>query len=293
MVAKFIKKTPPKISKNRHRRRKKSPSKSASAANFISSINKSLYSCKRRLAKLFSKLVRMTTPTRKSKGYKILKTEQKDHPEFEDQVLVPKVLFFGKENVLPPLISPEKKTIFLDLDETLIHSKPDPPPEKFDFIVRPRIDGEIMNFYVAKRPGVDAFLESISKKYELVVFTAGLKEYASLVLDRLDEKRVISHRLYRDSCKQHDGKFVKDLSEMGRDLKKVVIVDDNPNAYIFHPQNAIPMKPFTGDANDKELCKLAKFFERCDCFVDMRDAVKAFHPFQNNFDGEKRRNGGS
>lgn len=221
----------------------------------------------------------MSTPTRKSKGYKILKKEQKDHPESEDQVLVPKVLVFGKENVLPPLMSPEKKTIFLDLDETLIHSKPDPPPKSFDFIVRPRIDGELMNFYVAKRPGVDAFLESISKKYELVIFTAGLREYASLVLDRLDEKGVISHRLYRDSCKQHDGKFVKDLSEMGRDLKKVVIVDDNPNAYIFQPQNAIPVKPFTGDANDKELCKLAKFFECCDCCVDMRDAVKAFGPF--------------
>ncbi|XP_044462455.1 probable C-terminal domain small phosphatase [Mangifera indica] len=285
MVAKFTKKAQSKISKNSHRRRKKSPSKSGSAANFISSINKSLNSCKRRFAKFFSKLVRMTTtPTRKSKGYKILKTEQKDNPESKDQILVPKVLFFCKENVLPPLLSPEKKTIFLDLDETLIHSKPDPPPKRFDFVVRPRIDGEFMNFYVAKRPGVDAFLESVSKKYEVVVFTAGLKEYASLVLDRLDEKRVISHRLYRDSCKKHDGRFVKDLSEMGRDLKKVVIVDDNPNAYVFQPGNAIPVKPFTGDAKDKELRMLAKFFEGCDRFLDMRDAVKAFGRFKDYFD---------
>ncbi|KAJ6724847.1 C-TERMINAL DOMAIN SMALL PHOSPHATASE-RELATED [Salix viminalis] len=148
-----------------------------------------------------------------------------------------------------PLISPDKRTVFLDLDETLIHSKADPPPQKFDFV---------------------------GAKYEVVVFTAGLKEYASLVLDRIDTKGLISHRLYRDSCKEIDGKYVKDLSEMGRDLGRVVIVDDNPNSYNYQPKNAIPVKPFIDDLGDSELEKLVAFFERCDCFEDMRDAVKEY-----------------
>ncbi|KAF2305351.1 hypothetical protein GH714_004144 [Hevea brasiliensis] len=152
----------------------------------------------------------------------------------------------------------------------------DPPPQVFDFIVRPNIDGEFMNFYVLKRPGVDAFLEALAAKYELVVFTAGLKEYASLVLTKLDVKGLISHRLYRDSCKEIDGKFVKDLSEVGRDLNRVVIVDDNPNCYIFHPENAVPVRPFIDDFGDRELGKLVKFFEGCDRFKDMRDAVKQY-----------------
>ena len=177
---------------------------------------------------------------------------------------------------LPPLISPGKRTVFLDLDETLVHSKAGPPPQKFDFVVRPEIDGETMNFYVLKRPGVDAFLEALGAKYEVVVFTAGLKEYASLVLDRIDTRGLISHRLYRDSCKEIDGKFVKDLSEMGRELRRVVIVDDNPNCYIYQPKNAIPVKPFTDDLGDSELENLIAFFERCDCFEDMRDAVKEY-----------------
>ncbi|KAJ4703717.1 CTD small phosphatase-like protein [Melia azedarach] len=281
MVAKMSKRTPTKPIRHQKRHRKKSPPKTATAATIISSINKSIFTCKRRLAKIFSKLVRITTPSRKSKRYKILKTQEKGK-DSDSELLVPKVLYFGNENVLPPLISSEKRTIFLDLDETLIHSKPDPPPKRFDFIVRPRIDGEMLNFYVLKRPGVDAFLEAISEKYEVVVFTAGLKEYASLVLDRLDKKRLISHRLYRDSCKQIDGKFVKDLSEMGRDLNKVVIVDDNPNAYVFQPKNAIPVKPFTGDASDTELRKLVKFFEACEDYVDMREAVKAIGPSNSN-----------
>lgn len=133
-----------------------------------------------------------------------------------------------------------------------------------------------MNFYVLKRPGVDEFLESISKEFEIVVFTAGLKEYASLVLDKIDRNGVISHRLFRDSCKEMDGRFVKDLSQIGRDLKNVVLVDDNPNAYIFQPDNALPVRPFIDDLQDRELENVRRFFEGSDCFEDMRDAVKKY-----------------
>lgn len=123
---------------------------------------------------------------------------------------------------------------------------------------------------------MDEFLDALAAKFEIVVFTAGLKEYASLVLNQLDKKSVISHRLYRDSCKEIDGKFVKDLSEVGRDLGRVVIVDDNPNAYFFQPENAIPIPSFIDDPADEELGKLVKFFEVCDCYDDMRDAVKHY-----------------
>lgn len=176
---------------------------------------------------------------------------------------------------LPPLISP-KRTVVLDLDETLVHSKMDPPPDRFDFMVRPRIDGEIMNFYVQKRPGVDDLLAALGERFEVVVFTAGLREYASLVLDRLDRKGVIAHALYRDACKEVNGKFVKDLSGLGRDLRRVVIVDDNPNAYVLQPENAIPIEPFTGDLGDRELGKLMEFLEGCDGVEDMREAVKLY-----------------
>ncbi|XWS15879.1 hypothetical protein CRYUN_Cryun34aG0040200 [Craigia yunnanensis] len=145
-----------------------------------------------------------------------------------------------------------------------------------DFVVRPNIEGQIMDFYVLKRPGVDFFLEEISEKNEVVVFTAGLKQYASQVLEKLDPKGLISYQLYRDSCKEVEGKFVKDLSEMGRDLGKVVIVDDNPNAYSLQPENAVPIRPFVEDGEDRELEKLLIFFEWSERFEDMRVAVKQY-----------------
>ncbi|GMY37463.1 probable C-terminal domain small phosphatase [Fagus crenata] len=283
MVSKICKRTPTKCirdCRSHHRRhRRKSPEKNVgSSSTVLASINKSLFTCQRRLIKLFSKLARLGTPKR-HKGFKILKKlseEEPPEPEPEPEITARRALVFdNNKNLLPPMISP-KRTVFLDLDETLIHSKADPPPERFDFVVKPRIEGEVMNFYVLKRPGVDQLLASLAERFEVVVFTAGLKEYASLVLDRLDTNAVISHRLYRDSCKEVDGKFVKDLSDLGRDMRRVVIVDDNPNAYAFQPENAIPIRPFTDDLGDRELGRLVDFFEWSDCFDDMRDAVKQF-----------------
>ncbi|KAF6167398.1 hypothetical protein GIB67_020704 [Kingdonia uniflora] len=281
MVAKskIFKKIPTKTPKDRSRgrRRKNSPLKNVANASsiVIASINKSIFACQRRLIKLFTKLATVGTPNRRKKGFQRLKNVSQEVEggggEFDK---IRRSLF--PRNELPPLISLETKTVFLDLDETLIHSKTDPPPEKYDFIVRPTIEGEVLTFYVLKRPGVDQLLASISMNYEIVVFTAGLKEYASLVLDKLDTNGVISYRLYRDSCKQVDGKCVKDLSETGRDMKSVVLVDDNPNAYSLQPKNALPVCPFIDDLGDKELQKVIKFLEVADSFEDMRDAIKSY-----------------
>ncbi|XWS12463.1 hypothetical protein CRYUN_Cryun37aG0090800 [Craigia yunnanensis] len=279
MVSKIIKKTPARSIK-RHRlnnhRRKTSPTKKNASLSVIASLNKSIKTCRRRLVRLFSKLAHIATPSttkRLHKSFKILKQEELD--ELESNIIVPRALVFDR-CLLPPLISESKKTIFLDLDETLVHSSPDPPPKMYDFVVRPNIEGQIMNFYVLKRPGVDFFLEEISKKYEVVVFTAGLKQYASQVLEKLDPKGLISYRLYRDSCKEVEGKFVKDLSEMGRDLGKVVIIDDNPNAYSLQRENAIPIRPFVEDGEDRELERLVKFLEWCERLEDMRVAIKQY-----------------
>jgi RNA polymerase II subunit A small phosphatase-like protein len=218
---------------------------------------------------------------RKRNSYKILKkttTHFNLHQETSLNTVCKTLLFDDNESttaLLPPSIL-NRKTIFLDLDETLVHSTTSPPPDRFDFVVRPIIDGAPMDFYVVKRPGIDELLESLASRFEIVVFTAALKEYASLVLDRLDRNRFISHRLYRDSCRNIDGKLVKDLSHVGRDLKSVVIVDDNPVSFSNQPENAILIKPFVDDICDRELWKLKCFFDGSECFDDMRDAIKFY-----------------
>jgi hypothetical protein len=51
-----------------------------------------------------------------------------------------------------------------------------------------------LNFTTA---GLSTFLESVAALYEIVVFTAGMEAYACEIIDRLDTRRVIAHRLYR------------------------------------------------------------------------------------------------
>lgn len=68
-----------------------------------------------------------------------------------------------------------KKTLVLDLDETLVHSSFDPSqPHQFSFPVM--LDGRVRQVYVSVRPGVESFLQSMSSLYEIVVFTASFHQ---------------------------------------------------------------------------------------------------------------------
>ena len=55
----------------------------------------------------------------------------------------------------------------------------------------------------------------------------------------LDRWGVFRARLFRESCVFHRGNYVKDLNKLGRDLQQIIIVDNSPASYIFHPDNAV------------------------------------------------------
>jgi len=153
-----------------------------------------------------------------------------------------------------------KKTLVLDLDETLVHSSFKPVPNA-DFIVPVEIDNQIHQVYVLKRPGVDQFLISMAQKFELVVFTASLAKYADPVLDLLDKDKIVGARLFREACSNHKGNYVKDLGRLGRDIRHVIIIDNSPASYLFHPENAVPIDSWFDDENDTELLDLIPFLE--------------------------------
>jgi len=151
-----------------------------------------------------------------------------------------------------------RKTLVLDLDETLVHSSFRPVPGP-DFIISIELDGVTHRVYVQKRPGVDHFLEEMGSKFEVVVFTASLDKYANPVLDILDPKGFIKVRLFREACVQHYGNYVKDLSLLGRRLEDTLIIDNSPFSYMFQPDNAIPITSWFNDKTDRELYDLVPF----------------------------------
>jgi len=153
-----------------------------------------------------------------------------------------------------------KKCIVIDLDETLVHSS-FKPISNADFIVPVEIDNVIHQVYVLKRPYVDEFLCRMGELFECVLFTASLAKYADPVADLLDKWDVFRSRLFRESCVFHKGNYVKDLSKLGRELHQIIIVDNSPASYIFHPENAVPCSSWFDDMNDRELLDLIPFFE--------------------------------
>ncbi|KAI8066576.1 HAD-like domain-containing protein [Gongronella butleri] len=150
--------------------------------------------------------------------------------------------------------------LVLDLDETLVHSS-FKMTHHADYVLPIEIEGRPHNVFVLKRPGVDTFMKRMGELYEIVVFTASMPMYADAVLDKVDIHQVVRHRLYRDSCFHYKGTYVKDLSQLGRNLTQVIILDNSPLSYIFHTANAIPITTWFQDPHDSELIDLIPFLE--------------------------------
>lgn len=121
------------------------------------------------------------------------------------------------EPYLPPLASSScNYTLVIDLDETLVHYKESSENEVGHFLVRPY---------------AQQFILEMSEFYELVVFTAAVQEYADWILDLIDPQKCIAHRLYRQHCLQKNNVSIKDLSKLGRDIRKTIIIDNLPENF--------------------------------------------------------------
>jgi len=189
------------------------------------------------------------------------------------------------------------KTLVLDMDETMIHSKffpvtADDVQNIQAGVLRHDDSGCLeFNIFLSKDDNPDAPAESyirlnvkvrkhledilmyLSTMYEIAVFTAGEKDYADTILDFIDgDRTVIKHRLYRQHCvSPAKGIFVKDLRVIAdRDLKDTVLVDNSIVSFAFQLSNGIPIAAFTGDNKDEELLYLVTYLEELFTQPDVR-----------------------
>ena len=141
-----------------------------------------------------------------------------------------KVPFLNRESL-------KQYTLVLDLDETLVHFTDDPNDT----------NKGVLHF----RPGLFEFLDKVSNYYELVVFTAATKEYADPILEAIEQNKIIfEYKLYREHTTIVGDDFVKDISKLGRDLSRVIIVDNMPQCFRLQKENGVFIRPFWGKDND-------------------------------------------
>ncbi|KAL1584536.1 hypothetical protein WHR41_06981 [Cladosporium halotolerans] len=176
-----------------------------------------------------------------------------------------------------------KKTLIIDLDETLIHSMAKGGRMSTGHMVEVRLGGPVSSsgvslgpgvpilYYVHERPGCHEFLRKVCKWYNLIVFTASVQEYADPVIDWLErERKYFSGRYYRQHCTFRNGAYIKDLAQVEPDLSRVMILDNSPMSYIFHEDNAIPIEGWISDPTDHELQHLVPLFEGLQYVTDVR-----------------------
>ena len=169
----------------------------------------------------------------------------------------------------------DKKTIILDMDETLIHCVENPNMESdAKLSIKLTVGGENIEAGINIRPFVNSTLKELNKYFEVIVFTASHSSYANVVLDYLDPTgELIHHRLYREHCflATNQGPYVKDLRILNRDLSQVVLVDNAAYSYAFQLDNGIPIIPYYSGKQDYELTALQTYLQKLVMAKDVRE----------------------
>ena len=142
-------------------------------------------------------------------------------------------------NIKPPFIKNKmvkKYCLVLDLDETLIHNM------YFPF-----------GHYFFVRPGVLDFLEKVHNFFEIIIFTAAKKEYVYNIIEKIDYKDYIDYILYKKHILNEKGILAKKLDLIGRDLNKIIYVDNLEKNANYNKKNLYLISSWYNNIFDKEI----------------------------------------
>ena len=157
--------------------------------------------------------------------------------------------------------SMKKYTLILDLDKTLCYEN-----DK---------TGEII-----LRNGLFSFLSTIKPFYELISFSLESKMFCDSIINFIEQdKKYFDYKFYKEHSILYENNFVKDISLIGRDISKIIIVDDDEICFKLNKENGIKIASFNGqNNNDNKLFELKKILkEICiENYEDVRIALKNY-----------------
>ena len=130
--------------------------------------------------------------------------------------------------------------LVLDIDETISHTM------RLSF-----------GNYFLLRPGVIHLIKKLYNFYEIDIFTAAIKRYADNIVNKLDPNdNYIKYRFYREHCIYEGTKTVKKLVRIGRDLNKIIFVDNIKYNAKYNMENLYHVSSWKDNVYDTEMIKL-------------------------------------
>ena len=190
-------------------------------------------------------------------------------------------------------IKNNKQILFIDLDETLIHSdiydKKSFIINNYDKILKFKYDNLYYYIGINFRKNLNFFLKSVSKHFNIILFTASYKEYADVIIDYIDpENTIFKKRFYKESCINLDDNInIKDLNIFNDiDLKRSIILDNNIYSFCNNLNNGILINSFF-EGEDDDLNNiyyyLDNYIKNSEDVRKVNENLFGFEKFLNSF----------
>ena len=190
-------------------------------------------------------------------------------------------------------INNNKQILFIDLDETLIHSdiydKKSFIINNYDKILKFKYDNLYYYIGINFRKNLNFFLKKVSKYFNLILFTASYKEYADVIIDYIDpENNIFKKRFYKESCINLDDNInIKDLNIFNDiDLKRSIILDNNIYSFCNNLNNGILINSFF-EGEDDDLINiyyyLDNYIKNSEDVRKVNENLFGFEKFLNSF----------
>lgn len=130
------------------------------------------------------------------------------------------------------------------------------------------------------RNGLFSFLSTIKPFFELILFSIDSTDFSYPIINMIEnDKKYFDYKFYKDHCVLYKNNLIKDLTLIGRDLSKIIIVDNNETCFELNKENGIKISSFYGDNNDNKLFELKNILKEIyfKNYNDVRLALKEFH----------------
>ena len=130
------------------------------------------------------------------------------------------------------------------------------------------------------RNGLFSFLSTIKPFFELILFSIDSQDVSYPIINMIEnDKKYFDYKFYKDHCVLYKNNLIKDLTLIGRDLSKIIIVDNNETCFELNKENGIKISSFYGDNNDNKLFELKNILKEIyfKNYNDVRLALKEFH----------------